>query len=410
MKTFKYTVVKQSGKTKAGTLHAESVEEAMDRLSKYKEIMMLTDMGEYEIKYIAFAIEKISANKLRRVSEKELPGFMDRLASMMAAKINASVALTKLGAYGDKNTRAIPNRLLQHINAGYSLDQAFGREKEYFRRDYGPLIKAGIHSDTLAPTLKRIADDLRNAERLKAQVKSALSYPKMLFSFAAVACVVLFKFLLPTLFGMLAELFDGELPPLTEAIVGIMEFFERWGLIILVTGIVFYVAGRILVKKFFMLQWDAFLLKLPLIGKVLINRDIITLFRGLGNLTGAGLSDGKSLEISISGIQNRFIRYELKKCRNKLERDGVPLAVALQGCQYVRPLDLQIIMIGATSSSLPEMLRQRADDLTEDNEISMKNITSKIGPIVTVMVSSVIIIIVISVYLPIFSIMGSQIK
>lgn len=409
MKVFKYTGITKFDRIRTGTIRAESVDEAMERLSGLKEVTTLVDQGEYEAKYVGILIEKIQQKKFGVVDTKELSGFFNRLAGLIDAKIGTMSALEKSSMYGTRSSREIPNRLLKHMRQGQDLAQAFAEETKYFKKDYSPVVRAGFEAGTLPETLRRLSIEMKADEALRRQINAALAYPKFLVLFGVVAVIAIFGYLLPELLGLMTELMSEEVPPLTQVMIDLTNFFAKYGAAILIVLSLAVIAATYVVRKFFMLQFDTVLLKIPLFGEIMINRDVIRLFRSLGNLIAAKVSTKKALEIATEGATNRCIRRQLERCCRKLDREGLPLVQSLQGCVAIRPLDLQILAVGQDTGRLTEMLLQRADELESENTEQVRKATSLIEPIAMMFVAALIGVIAIAVYLPMFSMMSGTI-
>lgn len=405
MRNYVYTGKDLLGDTKKGKLQAENKEQARAKLKRLCEITSIEDKGEVKPDALEELMTKLPL-KPKVAKPAELGGFLKRLSNLLAAGSNVQLALEKLSEYGTPEGKMIPYKLLRVVRQGKDLSDAFKENAVYFGKDYGFMIKAGYESGTLPDTLVRIADELEADVKLMKSIKSSMAYPKFLLFAAIAACIGIFGFVLPGLLDMLGTMLGSEPPALTKAVMAITDFFGKWG--ILLVAVVGGSGGALTwyINKFQRYARDRVMLALPVFGGILRNRDIIRLFRGLGNLNSAKISNSTALKVSLGGVQNLYIRKELAKCQHRVETEGLGLVTALSFCNCIDPMDLQILDIGAETGNLSGMLLDRADEIELDNQLLIKKATSLVEPVAMLFIGTIILTIVVSVYLPMFSIMG----
>lgn len=409
MHKYGYRGLNTVGEKVSGTITALNDEKAKMLLSRVPVITELKDLGEVKKNILDRMTDKL-LYKTRKVKKEELAGFLKRLSVLLKSGVSKQQSLEQLSQYGTPTMKDISYRLNNYVSNGETLDVAFREERVYFSRDYSDLIEAGESSGTLPVTLTRLADEIDADERLNKTIKSALAYPKILMGITVIAMFAIFGFILPNLLNMMGELMVGDPPKLTQAIMNLTEFMKRWGLLGLGVGATGLTIGAVIVNKYFAIQRDKVTLKIPIIGRIVRNRDMIRMMRNLGSLKIAQVSDSIALKKSIATVQNLYIQKQLRSCLRMVSQEGKTLTTALSFCEYVDDMDLQILDIGSKTGKLSEMLLSRADDISYDNDLLIKSATEKIGPIATGVMGSLILVIVISVYLPMYGMMGQTIK
>lgn len=411
MRKYSFTATTVSNRKVKGTTKAKNYEQVRRKLtSRYVAVQSIVDKGDAESKFkkkmkTVPVVGPMFESKF--VDPTAFCEFLSRFAMLNEAGVSTQVSLERLTEYGEDKSVIIPDKLLMHIKQGKTLPEAFQAEAKFFKKDYSSLINAGFESGTLPKTMRRLSEEIEADVKLTKTINSATSYPKMLLCFAIVASFAIFRFILPSLLGMMGDIMSGELPALTQVMMKIMDWFEVYGVPVFLGAAAAVFALLKVINKFFAFQRDTILLNIPVLGLVLRNRDIIRLFRSLGALDEAKVAASTSLGISYKSVQNLYLKKQLEECYKKLKFEGCSLVTALGYCTYIDEIDIQLLQIGVDSGNLAEMLLKRADTITEDNELLVKQLSSMIEPIAMLLIGGLVMIVVVSVYLPMFSMMGS---
>lgn len=405
MRRFKYEAIDVLGKQKKGVIKADTSTEAMLRLNRMTEIVSFIDAGEiFEPDFVKRANKALG--KVDSVNFKEFGGVLNRLARLLNSKLSLQASLEQMTVYGSTTSREIPKRLLAWVREGHDLASAFSLEKKYFKKDYSFVIKTGSESGTLPETLERLASELAENLILQKDIKSTLAYPKFVIIGALGIMLALFWFVLPQMLGTLSEVTGGEVPMITQIVMKCTDFVQEYGILLLIGIIGTWLLTKWLVKNKIRYQVDMIALRIPVMGEIVKNRDIIRLFRSLSNLGFAGVPAANSLESCLGAIENLRIQKELTVAYNKLAFDGIGLVQALKQCSSITDLDLQILDIGMQTGELSEMLSARADELSKENQDAIKALKKMIEPISMVAVGFIVLILVASIYLPMFTMMA----
>jgi type IV pilus assembly protein PilC len=307
----------------------------------------------------------------------------------------------------NKALQAVIRTVLSDVQSGVSLAEALSRHPAVFNRLYCAMIRAGESAGILSGVLLRLADYQEKTVALQRRVKSAFAYPVLVAVVAAGALIALFTFVVPTFSSMLAEI--GARPPLsTRIVIGISDLVNAWlpfG-VILVTGLViasvFYYRRSEKMRYFV----DSQMLKLPVIGDLRKKSAISRFGRTFGSLLSGGVPIAQALEITAGTAGNRVLEKGFLKALEAI-RGGRPLADPLRETGVFPPMVVQMIAVGEKGGDLPEMLSSISDYYDSEVDTAISMLTSVLEPALIVIMGVVISGVLISMYLPMFEIIGS---
>jgi type IV pilus assembly protein PilC len=304
--------------------------------------------------------------------------------------------------------RRVLGDVKDRINAGASLSDAFAEEGDLFPRLYSTSLKAGEKSGEIESVLRRYQQYQKTVIALSRKVLSTLVYPAILIVLSAVLVTILMTVVIPRFEEFFAD-FEADLPLLTVIVVGIATFLRQN---ILFIGAAVAAAGFLLwrwLKTSAGRDWrDRVLLRFPVVGGILRRFAITQFTRSLGTLLGGGTPLVPSLENAADAIGNRFISRKVSEVIPRV-REGGELWAALEATGIFTNLTIEMIKVGETSGALEEMLSSVSEFYDEEIDSLLARVISFVEPAILVLMGGIIVVILLSVYLPIFSIM-SQIK
>lgn len=294
------------------------------------------------------------------------------------------------------------------VNSGASLSEAFAEQGALFPRLYWTSLKAGEKSGEIESVLSRYQKYQKTVMALSRRVISTLVYPAILIVLSAVLITILMTFVIPR-FSTLFEDFNAELPLLTLIVMRTASFLSKnvlWlGLGIATLAVI---ASQWLKTSPGRERRDRMILRIPVIGGIFRRFAITQFTRSLGTLLGGGTPLVPSLENAAEAIGNRFVSRRVASVVPRV-REGGELWRALEGTGMFTNLTIEMIKVGETSGALEEMLTSVSEFYDEEIDVLLARVISFVEPAILVVMGSVITVILLSVYLPIFRIM-SQIK
>ncbi len=342
---------------------------------------------------------------LSKVTVKDKAVFSRQLSVM----VNAGVAIVRcLGILGDQAGNPKLKKALLGISAevqqGISLSEAMSKYPECFDDLYVYMVEAGETGGVLDEVLERLSRLLEDIAKLQNQVKSALTYPMTVGAFAVIAFLGMTIFLIPVFSGIFDSL-GAELPALTRAMVWLSDTLRSWRAIIPIIGIMVMV---FIFKTYYKtpmgrLQIDGFMLKMPLFGDLNEKSAVARFCRVFGVLTRSGVPVLNCFDIVCNTIGNQVIVNAIQGAKRDIQQGGM-ISLAIQKENVFPPLAIQMISIGEETGELDSMMSKVADFYEDEVEQAVKGLTSMIEPIMMVGIAVMVGTILLSMYLPMFSI------
>lgn len=337
----------------------------------------------------------IFANKLSALVDSGIP--IVRSLDLLAKQQKSSLFQRALKA------------ISRDVNEGSSLGAAMRQWPKVFDRLSLAMVEAGEAGGVLDETLKRLAILLETNARLRNQIRSALGYPITVLVIAVSVFLGMTIFLIPTFAGVFKDL-GAELPPFTQMMVNLSELlrssFSLIAVIILMVLILLFrrhyatEAGR--------RQVDTLVLILPLFGDLIRKTSTAQFCRTLSSLSRAGVPILISLEIVRDAADNSVISAAIFSARQEV-LEGVPISVAMANQRIFPDMATSMLAIGEESGELDVMLSKVADFYEDEVSSTVKALTSMLEPAMIVLVGGIVGSILLSMYMPMFSIFD-QIK
>jgi type IV pilus assembly protein PilC len=359
---------------------------------------------------VSSVIKKPSSIKLsfgmKRVKKVQISRFTRQFATMIGAGLPMVQCLEILAQQSESaELRKVIGQVKESVQAGTTLAEALSKHKKIFDDLYVNMVDAGEIGGALDTILIRLAAYREKADALVRKVKGALIYPSVIFIVAIGVTAAMLTFIVP----VFAKLFSGlgaELPGPTKFVLGLSHFLRSnfiTGLIFLVllaVGFRFYIRteqGRLFLDKL--------LLKLPLIGELLRKSAISRFTRTLGTLISSGVSILEALDITAKTAGNKVIQNAIKKSVISIA-EGETITQPLKETGVFPPMVTQMISVGEKTGGLDDMLNKIADFYEEEVDAAVSAITSIIEPVVIIFMGVIVGGILISMYLPMFDIIG----
>src|SRR5215203_877240 len=355
--------------------------------------------------------EQGAANKdilepFKRVKLTDLVVFSRQLATMINAGLPIVRALYVLSEQTENpKLKDVVVEVRKDVEAGNFLSQALEKHPKVFSRLYVEMVKAGEVGGMLDGVLLRVADQMERDQDLRRKVKSAMTYPVVVFILAILAASFMLIFIVPVFAGLFEDL-GGTLPLPTRicmAISGILTSF--WGILVY--------AGMALAVVLFLRWkrteqgrkvWGRAVLRIPAkIGDVMKKVVLARFARTLSTLSAAGVPILQAIEITATSSGNWVVEKALLKSRDAI-REGIPLYKPLETEPVFPPMVTRMIAVGEETGDIDGMLTKIAEFYESEVDAAVKALTALIEPIMVVVVGGIVGAIVISMYLPMFEI------
>ncbi len=391
-------------KDKAGNILNERV--VADSQDEAKRILKkrFAAIGKIKKAGMEFDMASIEA-AMSTVTVKDKAIFSRQFAVLVNAGVAIIRTLTVLAEQsGNPKFKKALNSISSDVQQGTNLSEAMAKHPDCFDQLYVSMVEAGETGGVLDEVMNRLAKLLEDVARLQNQIKSAMAYPVTVGIFAVVAFLGMTIFLIPVFAGIFDQL-GAELPALTQFMVNLSGFLRSPKAvipIIVIAGVVFAFrkyyktpAGRI--------QIDTLALKAPIFGDLNQKSAVARFCRVFGTLTRSGVPILQCLDIVQDTIPNKVIANSIGAAKDSVLQGGM-LSIGIAEKKVFPSMAIQMMMIGEETGELDSMMMKVADFYEDEVEQAVKALTSVIEPLMMVGIAGMVGTILLSMYLPMFSI------
>ncbi len=397
MPTYKWKGKNRYGDMVGGERVAHSPEELAQALQR--EQIAVSDIFAKRIEL------KIPFLRREKVRSKELAVYSRQLSVLIDAELPLIQSLNIL-AEQTKNRyfKRVINGIKDDVEAGSTLHQAKRKFPKVFDDLFCNLVASGEQSGSLDIMLRRLAEYLEKIVKIRSQVRQAMIYPVAVVTFAIVVVLFMMWKVIPVFASVFLEL-GASLPFLTLAILNISQFVQKYILFILLglIGLVFlyrYIRRTPKGRR----ATDQGLLKMPLFGSLLMKVALSRVTRTLSTLLSGGVPMLESLKITSATAGNVIVEGNIMDARKDVA-EGTSLTDAFRETAQLPFMLTQMVGVGEATGTLDEMLLKLADFYDEEVEASVASLLSVLEPVLLIFVGGIVGTIVVSMYLPIFSLM-----
>ena len=302
--------------------------------------------------------------------------------------------------------RSVLQNVRDRVRGGELLSEAFAAQK-VFPKVYTTTLMAGERSGNLEEVMARYISFQRMAVSFRKKLVSSLVYPALLVVMLGVMMTFLITFVVPQ-FATLYHQLGAELPPVTAAMLAIGVNAQHY---------FFYALAVVVAAGFLLWRWmksdsgatrmDRFKLKVPLLGEVWLKYQVAVFARMLSTLLSGGLSLVPSLETAGESMQSRLVSHGIEGATRAV-REGQSLARSLEETKVFPEMSVEMIEVGESTGALPAMLNSVSEFYEEDVQNALATAMALIEPVILIVMGGVVAFVLISLYLPIFS-LGSGI-
>jgi type IV pilus assembly protein PilC len=399
---------------------AEFVWEARARTGELRKgVMEADDEAAVNARLRQQQLSPVKVKKKSRITElrlgsgvgtKDLVTFTRLFATMIDAGLPLVQCLEILSNQQPNKTFAVVLKDVKaSVEQGSSFSDSLRRHPKVFDELFINLVQAGEVGGILDTIMNRLSIYLEKRQKLIRQVRGALIYPSVVIVIAGGVMTVLLTFVIPAFERMFKDFGGGKdaLPALTQAVVAISNGFVSYlhiivGLIAAAAFGISYAYRQPRGRRFF----HNLLLKLPLIGPVLRKIAVARFTRTLGTLLQSGVPILDALEICAKTSGNVIIESGVMFVRQRIS-EGRNMAEPLADTKIFPDMVVQMIAVGEQTGALDQMLNKIADFYEEETDIAVAALTSALEPILMVGVGGMVGLVLIAMYLPIFSLAGN---
>lgn len=397
--TFEYQVRDRAGKIVKGKLDAESRSAVAGRLSQ---------MG--------YAPIKISETNVGMSKELSIPGFGPRvglkdlavMTRQFATMVNSGLSLMRaldILSNQTENTKLakVLGEVRKDVEQGTALTSSMDKHPDVFPPLMVNMCRAGEVGGFLDQVMLRIAENYEAETKLRSKIKSAMTYPVVVFIIAIIAVIGMLLFIVPIFAKMFNDL-GGELPAPTRVLVFLSSGMKVAALPLFIAGVVFFATWP-KIKRSSQVRnaLDPLKLKLPIFGSLFQKIALSRFSRNLGTMMHAGVPILQSLDIVAATTGNVVLERAIRDVQQSV-RSGESLTKPLEQHAVFPPMVVQMMAVGEETGALDSMLHKISDFYDQEVEATAEALTSIIEPLMIAVLGSIIGAMIVALYMPIFSV------
>jgi len=398
MAAFEYLALDGRGREQKGLIEADSPRQA-------RQLLREKQWSPLEVKQ-ARAREETGGGGFsfgRGLSARDLALVTRQLSTLVQAALPIEEALRAAAA--QSSSQKIKSMLLAvraRVMEGHSLAAALREYPSAFPELYRATVAAGEHAGHLGLVLDQLADYTDQRQQSRQKIQLALLYPIILM----IASLTIVGFLLGYVVPDVVKVFVNtgqELPALTTGLIAASELVQSWGWLMVLVAVGGVLAmRRALRDENLRRRWHAFILKLPLIGRLSRATNTARFASTLAILTRSGVPLVEALSIAAAVIANLRIRDKVIEAAQKV-REGSSLTRSLDATGEFPPMMLHMIASGEKSGELDQMLARTARNQENDLAAQVSLLVGLFEPFMLVFMGAVVLVIVLAILMPILS-------
>jgi type IV pilus assembly protein PilC len=405
LSTFAFRAVDVAGVPSRGEVDAESKAQVSEQLRERGLIVL--DVSE---KSEALRLESF-LDRFRGIKTRDLSVFARQFSTLVASGMPMLRSLYTLeDQTEDERLKDAIAGVRNDVEAGSSLADAMERRPQIFDTLFRAMVRSGESSGRLDDALERVAFQLEKMDALKRQVRSAMMYPAFIFTAAILIMLAVVIFIVPVFANAFKEAVadqpgaSADLPTMTQITIGISNFVKDFWFIWLPGTIGGFIAffqwkktdtGRG--------QWDRLKLKLPFhIGDIVRKVAVARWSRTFAGAVGSGVPLLQSIKLVGQTSGNAVVEQSMDDVYASVKAGGT-LAHPIEESEAFPPMVGHMMSVGEETGQLEQMLTKVADFYEAEVDSKVKALTSLLEPIMIVAVGGMVGFIVISMYLPLFS-------
>lgn len=394
MAAYRYLALEDSGRKSRGVVEANDLDTAAASVAAL-------GMHVLEIQEQRGVAQQAQA-KGRKISRSDLAMFTRRLSDLASAGLPLDRALKVAGEQsGNASLAAVTESALKDVHAGLPISEALAKFPDMFPTVFTMTLRAGEASGQFPEVAARLADFQQMEVRRRSQIIGALVYPAILVVSAIGVVAFMLLFVVPRLSGVFNDL-GSDLPLSTQLLLGVSRgIADNWIPILAGVGVAFFLARAFFSTTQGQVTRDRWLLRLPLVGKVVSKAVVSRYARVLGTLLYGGVPILESLRIAGAASGNRVFEVNSAKVGADV-REGKRIADSMRDSGAFSDILVQMVSVGEETGDLPRMLGRVSETLDFEVDDGMHKLTTMVEPLIVLSAGAFIGFVVLSILLPVY--------
>lgn len=341
-----------------------------------------------------------------KVQTRDVVIFSRQFATMINAGLPLIQSLDILHAQEKNKTfKKILKKIKEDVESGSTLADALGKHPDIFDDLFVNMVAAGEVGGVLDTILNRVSAYMEKAQKLKRQVKGAMTYPIIVLIVAILVVAVILIFVIPVFEKMFAD-FGGDLPGPTQVVVSLSRFVKS-NVHFMIIALVLFAFGF---RRFYRTDKgralvDDYVLKLPVFGPLLRKVAVAKFSRTMGTMISSGVPILDALDIVAKTAGNKTVETAVFDVKKGVT-EGRTMAEPMGESGVFPSMVVQMVSVGESTGALDAMLGKIADFYDDEVDAAVEGLTAMIEPFMMVFLGTTIGGLVVSMYLPIFKMAG----
>ncbi|CNQ06577.1 TPA: type 4 pilus assembly protein PilG [Neisseria gonorrhoeae] len=349
-------------------------------------------------------ITRVKTSSKRKITQEDITVFTRQLSTMIKAGLPLMQAFEIVArGHGNPSMTEMLMEIRGQVEQGSSLSRAFSNHPKYFDRFYCNLVAAGETGGVLESLLDKLAIYKEKTQAIRKKVKTALTYPVSVIAVAIGLVFVMMIFVLPAFKEVYANM-GAELPPLTQTVMDMSDFFVSYGWMVLIAlgfaiyGFLKLKARSIKIQR----RMDAILLRMPIFGDIVRKGTIARWGRTTATLFAVGVPLVDVLDSTAGAAGNLIYEEATREIRTRVIQ-GLSMTSGMRATELFPNMMLQMSSIGEESGSLDDMLNKAAEFYEDEVDNAVGRLSAMMEPIIIVILGLVIGTLLVAMYLPLFN-------
>ena len=400
MKSFKYIARDSSGARKEGFSQAACPSDVL----AYLREQGFTPVSVNEISSGAKQTHRTAHRK--RIKSSDLAAFCWQLTTMVEGGITVTTALTVIAEDQENlQLQQVLQQVVEKVEKGETFSNSISGYPKVFNQLFRAMILAGETGGNLPTALRRLAEYFDNRDKLVKKVRGAMAYPLFVLTFIVLIVVAIMTFIIPR-FRKIFDQIGGELPAFTQAFMGFYDML-RYNIVYIIVSLPLLIIFGVLTSKTKKGHYVfcRIALAVPLLGKVLKGAFVAIFCRTMATLLAAGVPVLEVFNILSTMTNNDIIKSAIIQTRERLV-GGLNISLSMAATGFFPNMVVKMIQVGEESGSLSNVLNTTSNYYERRVDATITILMSLLEPIMILTVGAIVSVIVLALYLPIFSMSG----
>lgn len=397
MKNYNYIARDGTGAQKQGFLQAISSNDVLNWLREQ-------GFTPISINEITTAAKKVKVKSQRkRIKSAELAALCWQLTTMVEGGIPITEALEAVSEdIENSHLQDVLKKVLEKVLKGQPFSESLGEFPKVFDNLCCAIILSGEAGGNLAQALYRVAEYFDTRDKLKKKVKAATAYPTFVLSFIVLIVIFIMAFIVPR-FTAIFDQIGGELPAFTRAFMGFYDLM-RFQLHYIIGSVILLIILGIWCSKTKRGHYlfSRFVLRIPLLGSIFSQAFVAMFSKTMSMLVVSGVSVLEIFDILSEMTRNDIIKDAIKQSREHIvEGESISASMATTG--FFPNMLIKMVQVGEQSGSISKVLERTSDYYERKVDTTITTVMSLLEPIMIVTVGLIVLVVVLALYLPIFT-------